>query len=116
MFLFSFGLLILHRQLITYLVLQVVICRLILIVPDRPDFVVEVEDTKKLEALRKHPIIIKEGCVYRLKVEFRVQHEIISGLKYLQQARRGPISDTIQEMMGSFAPNTHEQPIYEKTC
>jgi len=93
----------------------VVICQLVLVVPGRDDFVVDVEDPGKLEDLRKHPICIKEDSPYRLKVRFRVQHEIISGLKYLRQVKRGIISDKAEEMMGSYAPNTHDQPIYEKT-
>jgi len=92
----------------------VVICQLILMVPGRPDFAVEVEDPEKLKDLSKHPIVIKEGSTYCLKVTFRVQHEIISGLKYVQRVKRGIITDKNIEMMGSFAPNTSDQPIYEK--
>jgi len=93
----------------------VVICKFILVVPDRPDFVVDVEDPETLKTLSEKPICIKEGSHYSLKVMFRVQHEIISGLKYIQHVKRKRVPVTsAKEMMGSYMPNTHEKPIYEK--
>jgi Rho GDP-dissociation inhibitor len=54
-------------------------------------------------------------------VKFRVQHEILSGLRYEQTAKRdgGNIimklfkPPPIKEMMGSYAPNTKQKPYYE---
>jgi len=51
-----------------------------------------------------------------MKVKFRVQREVISGLRYLQLVKRKSVKvDRSEEMMGSFAPNTDQQPMYEKT-
>lgn len=50
-------------------------------------------------------------------VTFKVQHEIISGLSYVQVVKRKGIrvsKDT--EMLGSYGPNTDKQPIYTKRC
>lgn len=35
-------------------------------------------------ALKKDPIIIKEGCDYSVEIEFKVHNNIVSGLKYIQ--------------------------------
>ena len=45
--------------------------------------------------------IIKEGAQFRMKAQFKVQHEILAGLKYLQKVSRGPVSNKLQEMMVS---------------
>jgi len=51
-----------------------------------------------------------------MKVKFKVQHQILSGMKYLQVVKRMGISSKTQEMIGSYGPNTTERPFYEKTC
>eukprot|EP00795_Rhopilema_esculentum_P009418 gene9418-17133_t len=43
---------------------------------------IEKDLTGNLEALKKQVITIKEGVEYRLKIIFKVQHEIVAGLKY----------------------------------
>ena len=44
-----------------------------------------------LDKLKDHVITLKEGSVYRVKLEFYVQRDIVSGLKYVQTAYKGPI-------------------------
>ena len=41
-----------------------------------------------LTKFEKSPIIIKEGVQYRIKIVFRVQREIVSGLRYFQATYR----------------------------
>lgn len=36
-----------------------------------------------------------------MKATFKVQHEILAGLKYLQKVSKGPLSNKMQEMMVS---------------
>merc|ERR1712137_1064128 len=50
-------------------------------------------------------IIIKEGCNFKIRVDFKVQHEIVSGLKYVNQVyRKGIRAVKEEEMLGSFGP------------
>jgi len=51
-----------------------------------------------------------------MKVNFKVQHQILAGLKYLQVVKRHGLSQKTQEMIGSYGPNTSEKPVHEKTC
>lgn len=51
-----------------------------------------------------------------MKVKFKVQHQILSGLKYLQVVKRRGISQKSQEMIGSYGPNKADAPVYEKKC
>jgi len=93
----------------------VVILELALESEGRPDVVIDLQKNDALAALTSKPFTIKEGAHYTMRVKFRVQHEVISGLRYLQQVKRkGVRVDKSEEMMGSFAPNTHSTPVYEK--
>ena len=44
--------------------------------------------TGDLSKLKDSPITIKEGVQYRLKIQFRVQREIVAGLRYFQSTYR----------------------------
>lgn len=58
---------------------------------------------------------IKEKLVYQLYVKFRVQHEIITGLKYLHSVKKAGIRvDKVEEPLGLYAPNTTDKPYYER--
>jgi len=94
----------------------VVILELALLVEGRPDIVIDLTKPDALETLQKKPFTIKEGALFRMRVKFRVQHEVISGLRYLQLVKRAGLTvDKSDQMMGSYAPNTEANPFYEKT-
>ncbi|KAE9371274.1 putative Rho GDP-dissociation inhibitor [Stipitochalara longipes BDJ] len=69
------------------------------------------------EATLKHtPFKIKEGAKFRMRAKFKVQHQILSGLHYVQLVKRKGIRvSKDQEMLGSYAPNTEQVPSYTKT-
>jgi len=94
---------------------KAVILELALEVQGRPTVVINLSEKDALANLSAKPFIIKEGASFTMKVKFRIQHELISGLRYLQLVKRKGIRvDKSEEMMGSYAPNTHAQPFYEK--
>ena len=66
----------------------VVILSLALEVEGRDDIVVDVQTATALQQLKDKPFTIKEGARYRMKITFRVQHQVLSGLKYLQSVKR----------------------------
>lgn len=69
----------------------------------RPDIVVDCSTPGQLEALKKNPFTIKEGSTFRMKVKYRVQHDVISGLKYIQVVKRMGMTQKSQEMIVSHA-------------
>jgi len=72
------------------------------LITGRPDVVINLDSPEALRDLDRNPFIIKEGAEYRMKVRFRVQHEVISGLRYLQLVKRKGIKvDKSDEMMVS---------------
>ncbi|EDO19041.1 hypothetical protein Kpol_2000p5 [Vanderwaltozyma polyspora DSM 70294] len=69
------------------------------------------ETINKLASMRYK---IKEKSVYKLRITFKVQHEIITGLRYVQYIKKAGIAvDRIDDHLGSYAPNTKAKPFYE---
>jgi len=67
------------------------------------------------KTLKDHPFKIKEGAKFTMSAKFKVQHQILSGLHYVQVVKRKGIRvSKDQEMLGSFAPNTDKRPMWEK--
>ncbi|QUC20218.1 uncharacterized protein UV8b_04459 [Ustilaginoidea virens] len=66
-------------------------------------------------SLKDKPFKIKEGSKFTMSAQFKVQHEILSGLHYVQVVKRKGIRvSKDSEMIGSYAPNTDKQPVYIK--
>lgn len=92
----------------------VIITSLGLEVEGRPDIIIDLTKPNAVDNLKNQPFTIKEGSAFRMKATFKVQHQILSGLKYLQVVKRMGISNKTQEMIGSYSPNTTDKLIYEK--
>ncbi|KAI9795659.1 MAG: hypothetical protein M1833_006900 [Piccolia ochrophora] len=94
---------------------KVVVLSLALEVEGRDDIVVDLRTPGALDTLKSKPFTIKEGAMFRMKVQFKVQHQVLSGLKYLQVLKRKGIRVAKdEEMIGSYPPSTSDQPFYEK--
>ncbi|KXL43581.1 hypothetical protein M433DRAFT_98546, partial [Acidomyces richmondensis BFW] len=93
---------------------KVIILSLGLEVDGRPDIIIDLTKPGALEDLNKHPFTIKEGARFRMKARFKVQHQILSGMKYVQVVSRMGVKNKMQEMIGSYSPNTTDKPEYEK--
>jgi len=86
---------------------RVVIKELKIIFEDRPggDITYTLETKEDLERMKKTPFVLKEGCHYKTKVSFKIQHDIVSGLKYINLVyRKGIRVAKEQTMIGSFGP------------
>jgi len=61
--------------------------------------------TGDLSKLVDAPMVVKEGVEFKIKIEFKVQHEIVSGLRYHHAvARKGITVDKQSYMVGSYPP------------
>jgi hypothetical protein len=68
-------------------------------VEGRDDIIIDLKDPAAVDALAKKPFTIKEGATFRMKVCFKVQHQVLSGLKYVQVVKRKVFSQKHQEMI-----------------
>lgn len=85
---------------------KVIVTALALEVVNRPDISIDLSTPEALAKLKDQVITIKEGAEYRLKVVFKIQHDVVSGLKYLQVVKRSGLKvDKMEEMVGSYGPS-----------
>ncbi|XP_030067628.1 rho GDP-dissociation inhibitor 3 isoform X2 [Microcaecilia unicolor] len=62
-----------------------------------------------LTALKKQNFVMKEGVDYKVKIHFKVNKEIVSGLKYVHSTYRKNIKvDRATYMVGSYGPRAEE--------
>jgi Rho GDP-dissociation inhibitor len=80
-----------------------------------PDITIDLSAPGAVESLKNKPFTIKEGCRYQMKATFVVQHEVLSGLKYVHVLKRKGIRvSKDEEMIGSYPPNTTDKPAHAK--
>ncbi|CAJ2512201.1 Uu.00g052160.m01.CDS01 [Anthostomella pinea] len=83
--------------------------------PGRPPVTIDLSAPGSEATLKDHPFKIKEGAKFTMVASFCVQHEILSGLQYVQIVKRKGIKvSKDSEMLGSYAPSTDKQPVYQK--
>ncbi|CCH41437.1 Rho GDP-dissociation inhibitor 1 [Wickerhamomyces ciferrii] len=93
---------------------RVVILEMSLLIDGESPIVVDLTKNDILENLTKNYFKIKEKSIYKLKIKFKVQHEIVTGIKYLQAIKKAGIRvDKVEDPLGSYAPNTKDKPFYE---
>ncbi|ATY63650.1 rho-gdp dissociation inhibitor [Cordyceps militaris CM01] len=83
--------------------------------PSRDPVTIDLSQRGSESSLKDKPFKIKEGAKFTMSAQFKVQHEILSGLHYVQVVKRKGIRvSKDSEMIGSYAPNTDNQPTYIK--
>ncbi|XP_078140627.1 rho GDP-dissociation inhibitor 3 [Centroberyx gerrardi] len=65
--------------------------------------------TGDLVALKKESFSLKEGVNYRVKIHFKVNRDIVAGLRYFHlTSRKGMRVDKAVHMVGSYGPRAEE--------
>ncbi|KAJ6516035.1 immunoglobulin E-set [Mycena sanguinolenta] len=60
---------------------------------------------------KKNPIVIKEDVDYNVRITFKVNHSIISGVRYIQVVKRAGVKvDKLEQMLGSYGPHPKGEP------
>jgi len=88
---------------------RVVVQKMLFLSDKREDIVLDL--TGDLSKLKDTAVVVKEGVEFRIKMIFKVQHEIVSGLLYHHTVSRKGISvDKQSYMVGSYGPKaeSHE--------
>lgn len=71
-----------------------------------PDIVHNLNNESGLNNLRMQGITMKEGCRFKFRITFRVQHDLIAGIKFMNAMTRMMISETEDLMLGSYPPSS----------
>ncbi|MGH0158592.1 UNVERIFIED_CONTAM: hypothetical protein FKN15_000316 [Acipenser sinensis] len=86
------------------------------LVCDKAPAPITMDLTGDLEALKKQNFVLMEGVDYKVKIHFKVNKEIVSGLKYVHHTYRKGIRalcfllavDKAVYMVGSYGPRVEE--------
>ncbi|KAJ3517559.1 hypothetical protein NLJ89_g426 [Agrocybe chaxingu] len=98
--------------------------------PQGKKIIFDLKDLGKLADTKKNPIAIKEGVEYKycsptykllrtselifsssVRITFKVNHSIISGVRYIQVVKRSGIKvDKLEQMLGSYGPSPTGEP------
>jgi len=63
------------------------------------------DSKESLTKLKDQPFTLKEGCNYRMAITFKVQHDLVTGLKYVNTVYKMGVRVNKDELMiGSYAP------------
>ncbi|KAK7695526.1 hypothetical protein QCA50_000162 [Cerrena zonata] len=63
----------------------------------------DVQSPASLEEVKKNPFVIKEGVEYNVRITFKVNHGICSGVRYMQVVKRAGVKvDKMEQMLGSY--------------
>lgn len=93
---------------------KVVIKKIQLLINSEEPITFDLTNEQTLTELSNKRYKIKEKSIYKLRITFKVQHEIITGLRYVQYIKKAGIAvDKIDDHLGSYAPNTKTKPVYE---
>lgn len=83
---------------------------------NQPDIVHVLSNAEGLAKLASEGITLYEGCKYKFRISFRVQHEIIAGIKFVNAVSRMMVKDKEELVIGSYppasAPHIFEFPKY----
>ncbi|XGW32466.1 hypothetical protein V3C99_017201 [Haemonchus contortus] len=85
----------------------VIVKSITLLVPGREEVTMQLDNAG---ALGDATFRMKEGCQYRLRFDFYVQREIVTGLKYVHKVSRHGVQVLKENfMVGSYAPKKELQ-------
>ena len=85
---------------------EVEVMKVEIIVPSEPQHNVELDFSNSAQGDKKAvQFNLKEKAVYNIRVTFKVHHDIVYGLKFVNLVRKGgKIVDKYEEVIGSYAP------------
>ncbi|XP_067830413.1 rho GDP-dissociation inhibitor 2-like isoform X2 [Heptranchias perlo] len=87
---------------------NVSVTRMTLVCEEAPE-PITMDLTGDLKALKNNKIVLKEGVPYKVKIHFKVNKEIVSGLKYVANTyRKGIKVEKSVFMVGSYGPRSEE--------
>jgi len=83
------------------------------VIVESMSFVVEGRDDVTMDLtgdLKTLKLVVKEGAEYKIRIGFKIHHEIVAGLRYHHVVKRkGVNADKQTYMVGSYGPKSEQQ-------
>ncbi|KAL7693046.1 putative Rho protein GDP-dissociation inhibitor [Plasmopara halstedii] len=70
------------------------------------DIVYNLDTPAGVEHMRTTPFVMSEGCRYRFIISFRVNHTIVSGLRFHNKVKKTVLATHDAIVLGSYAPRS----------
>ena len=70
----------------------------------KEDIVFELGTPEKLQQLKNTGVSMKEGAKFKYKISFKVQHDIVAGVKFINKVKKMMFSDKEELVIGSYPP------------
>jgi Rho GDP-dissociation inhibitor len=81
--------------------------RIIFAPDEKTDDIVHLLSTPEgLNKLENEGITMTEGCQFKFRISFRVQHEIVAGVKFINNVSRMMVNDKEEIVIGSYPPSS----------
>lgn len=75
----------------------------------REDLVFNLDSESGLQKLVKEGITMQEGCKFKFRISFRVQHVILVGIRFVSQLSKLVFSEVDELSLGSYPPSSKIQ-------
>ena len=72
----------------------------------KEDLTFNIESEAGLKSLADNAFVMKEKSKYKFSISFKVQHEIVAGLKFTNNVKKAVFSDNEEIVIGSYAPQS----------
>ena len=70
----------------------------------KEDLVFDLDTPEKLKQLKKSGVTMKEGVKFKYKITFKVQHDIVAGVKFINKVKKMMFSEKEELVIGSYPP------------
>lgn len=71
-----------------------------------PDLVFNLDNPAGMMLLTSNGMTVKEGVEYKFKISFKVQHEILAGLRFCNKVKKMGLTQADELMIGSYPPQS----------
>ncbi|KAH3764940.1 Rho GDP-dissociation inhibitor [Pelomyxa schiedti] len=89
---------------------RVVINEFAIVFKDHPPVVLHFNNQADVLRAASTPLVVKEGSSFKIRVTFRVQHNVVLGLKILNTVSKiGKTVASDEEMLGTYPPKNEFQ-------
>jgi len=70
--------------------------------PNGKSIKIDLTSPEKRKYYENNPIQVKEGAPYKAIISYRVNHSIVTGVRYIQVIKRALIKEKVEAMLGSY--------------
>lgn len=70
------------------------------------DIVADLSTPQGVDAFKAAGVKLREGCSYKFRIAFKVQHEIVDALTYRVSLTKMGLGESDEVVLGSYAPQT----------